>query len=159
MTISLKKILFVCTGNSCRSVMAEGLLRHLLSEKGHTDIQVLSAGVSAMAGFGPTQETVEVMQKEGIDVSGHMGQPVTRELVERADAIFCMEEFHREMILVQIPAAEQKVYLLKTFQLDRPMSDPNVQDPIGRSKEVYESCLLTIKQAVERVVNWLEQQK
>ena len=136
--------------------MAEGLLRYLLSEKGHNDIQVLSAGVSAMPGFGPTPETVEVMEEEGIDVSGHSGQPVTRELVEKADAIFCMEEFHRDLVLAQSPEAEAKVHLLKTFLVDHPMPDPDVMDPIGHSIQIYRACLKTIKEGVERIIAWLE---
>ena len=136
--------------------MAQGLLSHLLRHKGRTDVQVLSGGVSALRGMGPTLETVEVMKTEGIDVSGHIGQPVTREIVEQADAIFCMEEFHREMILAQMPGAEPKVHLLKTFQADYKATDPNIPDPIGRPSEVYQSCFLTIKESVERIVRWSE---
>ena len=151
-------MLFVCTGNSCRSVMAEGLLRHLLEKQGRNDVQVLSAGVSAMAGIGPTLETVQVMKSLGIDVSRHMGQPITPILVESTDAIFCMEEFQRDLILSRFPDLEVKLHLLKTFRAERTPADPNIQDPIGRPKEVYESCLMTIRDAVERVVGWLEEE-
>lgn len=152
----MKKFLFVCTGNSCRSVMAEGLLRDLLKKKGWNDFQVLSAGVSTLGGLGPTPETVEVMEKEGIDVSGHVGNPVTPEIIRHADAIFCMEEFHRDWIVGLVPEAESKVHLLRTFQAEKPPRDSNIGDPIGRPKEVYESCFLTIKESVERIVRWLE---
>ncbi len=151
----MKKILFVCTGNSCRSVMAQGLLQHMLHKKGRNDIQVLSAGVSTQGGVGPTPETVEVMQAVGIDVSGHLGQPVTPELVQRADAVFCMEDFQRDLILARLPEAEQKVHLLKTFRFETLVLDPNIPDPIGRPKEMYESCLMTIRDAVERIEKWL----
>ena len=154
----MRKILFVCTGNSCRSVMAHGLLRHMLAKKGRKEIQVLSAGVSTFGGLGATAETIEVMRREGVDVSGHISQPVTPELIRNADIIFCMEELHRESILDRVPEAGPKVHLLKTFQAKQPPPDPNIPDPIGRPKEVYESCLMTIKEAVERVEKWLEKQ-
>ena len=154
----MKKILFVCTGNSCRSVMAQGLLRHLLQKKGRNDIQVLSAGVATIGGMGPTPETVEVMKSMEVDVSGHVGQPVTPELVRHADIIFCMEEFHREWIIAGAPEAAPKTHLLKTFQANQKAQDPNIPDPIGRPKEVYESCSMTIKDSIDRVVRWMEQQ-
>ena len=153
-----KKILFVCTGNSCRSVMAQGLLRHALEKKGYTDFQVLSAGVSTVGGLGATPETIEVMQQEGIDVSSHMSQPATPELIQSADVIFCMEQFQRDLIAERIPESESKLFMLKTFKLEKQPPDPNIGDPIGRPLEVYESCLMTIKEAVGRVERWLEKQ-
>ncbi len=152
----MKKILFVCTGNSCRSVMAQGLLRKMLKEKGRNDVQILSAGVSTLGGLGATEETIEVMQREGVDVSGHISQPLTQDLVRHAEAVFCMEEFQRELILARSPDARKKVHLLRPFEHKEPMLDPNIPDPIGRPKEVYESCLMTVKEAVERVARWLE---
>ncbi len=151
----MRKILFVCTGNSCRSVMAEGLLKHLLKQKGRNDFHVLSAGVSAMGGTGPSPETVDVMEKEGVDVSGHISQPVTLQLIRLADAIFCMEEFQRDILIAQAPETQEKVHLLKLFMNKQKILDPNIPDPIGRPKEVYESCLITIKDAVGRIGRWL----
>lgn len=153
------KVLFVCTGNSCRSVMAQGLLSSLLKKKGRSDIQVLSAGVSTIGGMGPTPETVEVMNSMGVDVSRHIGQPVTPELIHHADVIFCMEEFHKEWILSGAPDAAPKTHLLKNFQADRSVKDADIPDPIGRPKEVYESCLMTIRDSMDRIVRWLEKQE
>ena len=152
------KILFVCTGNSCRSVMAEWILRHLLQKKGKNNVQVLSAGTNAFPGMAPTLETVDVLQEFGVDASGHLSRALSPELVDQADAIFCMEDFHRDQILALQPEAAEKVHLLRTFRNTTPIPNPNIPDPIGRPKSVYQACLLTIQEGVQRVLEWLEKE-
>src|ERR1039458_10614691 len=84
----MKKILFVCTGNVCRSPMAEGLLRHML--RGRNDIQVASAGLGALEGVGATGAAIEVMAELGIDISSHVSQSLGSELVRQADFILVL---------------------------------------------------------------------
>ena len=151
-----KKILFVCTGNSCRSVMAEGLLLQGVKQKGRSDVQVLSAGTNTFPGMGPTLETIEVMKELGVDVSSHVSQQLTPDLVRSADAVFCMEDFHREQILAIHPEAESKVHLFRTFQKPAPLDNPNVPDPIGQPRHVYEACRTVIQDGVHRIMEWLE---
>ena len=155
-----KRILFVCTGNSCRSVMAQGLLQHRLKQLEHkltAPIHVESAGVFAIQGMPPSAETATLLQAIGVDVSGHMAQPLTDELVKLSDMIFAMEWFHLEEILRRSPHARQKVKLLKPFALPEgeAVGDPNIPDPIGKSREAYEACFAVIRQAVERLAQHL----
>ena len=147
---NLRRLLVVCTGNSCRSVMAKGLLKKHLAGR---DVQVFSAGVSAVPGFRPTRETIEVMAKQGIDISGHLSQRLTEEMVHRANMILVMEKWHKEQILRLVPTAKSKVFFLREFSSNSSDEKFEIPDPIAKPIEVYESCLGMIKECVEGLVS------
>lgn len=154
----IKSVLFVCTGNSCRSVMAEGLLKKYLKELGKETIEVDSAGVMNYSGQPPTPETIEVMNKEGIDVSSHRSKNLTRNLIEGADLILVMERMHKDMVVSMVPEASPKTYLLTEFGIDekgRGSKKYGVQDPLGMSMEGYRICLGVIKNQIERIARKL----
>jgi protein-tyrosine-phosphatase len=152
----IKSILFVCTGNSCRSIMAEGLLKKYLKAAGKGHIEVRSAGVASLGGLPPTLETMTVMKAEGIDVSGTVSKKITEEMIRDADLILAMEELHREEILRITPWAARKVHLLKEFGLkDKKQQHPGIPDPMGRPVKDYEQCFGTIKKEIERIAKIL----
>lgn len=151
----IKSILFVCTGNSCRSVMAEGLMKKYLKESGRTDIEIASAGIGAMNGFPPTDETVEVMKEEGIDISGSRSKLITRDMVDKADLVLTMEDMHKKEIIRRAPESASKIHLLKEFGSDpknTKNSDNDIEDPIGMPVGIYRECLSQIKKEIERIV-------
>ena len=153
-----KKILFICTGNSCRSIMAEGLMKNALKKLGKDNIKVSSAGVNAIDGFHPTRETIEAMKREGVDVSGSQSRSLTDEMIRDSDLILVMASHHMDDIIKRVPQAASKTHILKQYghQDDScACEDLDISDPIGKPMEVYEYTLGEIKREVNRIAELL----
>jgi glycine hydroxymethyltransferase len=154
--LGVKTIVFVCTGNICRSPMAEGLFHHLNPDKKQWTAE--SAGIAATPGQPPSDHSVTVMKELAIDISGQRSQALTSELVDRAYQLVVMTYGHLDAILMHFPAASDKVVLLRQFAYpeggERPLN-LNLSDPIGQSVEVYRQCREQIREAMPGYVQSL----
>jgi protein-tyrosine-phosphatase len=153
---SKKSVLFVCTGNTCRSPMAEGLFRQAVEGRG--DFEVISAGIAAYPGDAANPETAKLLSGRGISLDGFRSQPVSPELVEQATHIFAMTAGHLEALENLFPEYTDKFYLTCEF-VDIPGRGvaSDVPDPIGMGRKAYEETARTLDQAIPTLIAFIDQ--
>lgn len=149
--VKRKTILFVCTGNSCRSVMAEYLLKSMTA--GRDNMTIVSAGTGVFLQTTASAETIAILKEEGIDASRHLSQPIHTILLKKSDLIIVMTRNHRQQVLERVPEVEKRVYLLREFVNAPPGSqtDLDVMDPIGQPHYAYKECYAIIKEAMHKI--------
>lgn len=146
-------LLFVCTGNTCRSPMAAALARHALAERGWHHVQVASAGTGALEGAPPSEQVPVVLSEKGVDPGSHHATALTAGRVEWADSILVMSPTHLEA--VQALGGGEKASLITAF-LEGPDAGEPVIDPIGGSLDVYRGTRDQLEQAVAAVLDRLQ---
>ena len=151
----MKTVLFICTGNVCRSPMAEGLFRHAV--QGHGNYRVLSAGLGAMHGQPPSAFAVQATKVLGIDISNQRSRMLTADMVQQADYIFGMTHSHVDTVMVLYPQAAEKTFLLREFDDTLDTFEKDISDPIGGSYEVYENCRDQIEQGIGSLLRFIQQ--
>jgi tRNA threonylcarbamoyl adenosine modification protein (Sua5/YciO/YrdC/YwlC family) len=139
-------VLLVCTGNACRSPMAEGVLKTLLRERGmDKEVDVVSSGVAAVSWGAATEDAQMAAWEEGIDISAHRPRQLTPQLTDEADIILVMSEHHRSRIALIDPHARERSFILKGLSAElkgrRTSGYRKIEDPIGRPRTFYRKVL------------------
>ena len=151
----MKTILFVCTGNVCRSPMAEGLFRHAV--KGRNGLPGDFRRGWRDRGQPPSAYAVQALKELGIDISRQRSRMLTAELVQQADYIFGMTHSHVDTIMLLYPQAAEKTFLLREFDETLDTFEKDISDPIGGSYEVYLDCRDQIEQGIASMLRFIEQ--
>jgi protein-tyrosine-phosphatase len=146
----LKRVLFLCTGNTCRSALAEGIARKLLSDQGRSDVEVESAGTDAWTGGTATDEALLVGIERGLDIGSHRSRKLTRDIVASVDLILAMSDHH--LAAAQLMGGENKSYLLSDYASSGE-SDRGIKDPFGGDLDAYRETANDLEIEVGRALN------
>ena len=149
----IPRVLFVCTGNVCRSPMAEGFLREM-AKANNSDIEVGSAGLGAMDDMTPSRNSIIAMREEGIDISRQLSRQLTPEMVEEYTHIFGLGSSHVDTIRSYFPEAQEKTFVLREFIAEAGF-DQEVADPIGGDLDEYRVARNLIKEAMPSILRFV----
>lgn len=141
------KIIFICTGNTCRSPMAEVMAQELFRKK-NLEVQVISRGIHVFCPSSASNQAVTVMAERGLDLSMHLSRPVCATDLEDADLVLTMTAAHKKVLRSACRSAKIPLYTLKEFT---GFSEKDILDPFGQGVEIYEQCAKEIFCCLERL--------
>jgi len=148
------RLIFVCTGNICRSPMAEGLMRHRLAAEGQDASGITSMGTHGVVDAPASLPAQQVCQQHGVDISGHRARSLVGEEIQEADMILCMEPMHKQMVGAYFPWHRDRIYLLGAWP-GKETRKSIVRDPMGQSMAVYQQVFADIQRHLDRICQML----
>lgn len=147
----MKKIMFICTGNICRSAMADALMKKMAKDK-NKEIDVYSCGIFAQDGDMPTYNAVEAMKEYNVELKNHRATNIRNSKIEDMDIILCATVSHKNNVISMYPELTNKIYTIKEYAgFDK--NDLDIPDPWGYDIETYRFCASTINKCLERIIN------
>ena len=148
------KIMFICTGNICRSAMAEGMLKKILQEE-KMDVEVYSCGIYAETGDEATYNAIDAMKEYDVDITSHKATNIRASKITEMDVILCATNSHKQNVLYLYPELKGKVYTMKEY-VGYDEKDLDIKDPWGYDLNVYKHCAKEIKECLEKIVEKLK---
>lgn len=147
----MSDIVFVCTGNICRSPMAEGLMRHRFEVAGIHSVNVTSMGIHGLDNVPATLEARQVCEENGFDISEHRSRSIVAEEIQDADFVFCMEPIQQKFLHTYFPWQKEQIVLLAAWP-GKPNRKSIVTDPMGKHIDVYRKIFDVISGHLDRVM-------
>ena len=148
-----EKIIFICTGNTCRSVMAERIFESLKKANGLENIMADSAGIAAMPHYAIVGDLKDVMDEKGIDYSGHQAKMINQHLVQESRLLLVMTKSHKDYLITKFSNMADKVMLLREYAID---DQKDIIDPIGLGKDAYRQAFQEIEICVKELIRKLK---
>lgn len=152
------KIMFICTGNICRSAMAHWMLKKKLEENNIQNVEVYSSGVYAMKNDISTDEAIEVMEEYGVDLKKHRATPVQNSNINDMDLILCMTTSHKQSLNHMYPNLKDKIYTLKEYVGDNEKGI-EIKDPWGYGMTVYRFCAAEIDTCLDKLIEKIKNKR
>ena len=148
--------MFICTGNICRSAMAEGMLRKMLQEK-KIEAEIYSCGIYAETGDEPTYNAIDAMKDYDVNITSHKATNIRDSKIKEMDIILCATNSHKQNVLYLYPELKGKVYTMKEYAgIDKDGQDLDIKDPWGYDLNVYKHCAKEIQECLEKIVEKLK---
>lgn len=149
----MKKIMFICTGNICRSAMAEKMMAKKIKEQ-NKDIQVYSSGIYAEDGDISTENAVDIMKERGIDLTQHRATNIANSKIKEMDLILCATVSHKYNVIQMYPELKEKVFTIKEY-VDGPSKDMDIKDPWGYDIVIYRNCAQELENYIDKIIEKL----
>jgi protein-tyrosine-phosphatase len=146
------RVVFVCTANRCRSMMAEGIMRARWAREAGRGLSVSSMGVHGIDGMPPTDDAIRVCAENGIDIAAQRSRPLVPDELRHADLILVMEPFHKNFIATFHPEAAGQTFLLGAWPEKAAPKKAVVEDPVGGSMRLYRKVFAAISGHIDRII-------
>ena len=147
----MKKIMFICTGNICRSAMADAYMKKRVAEE-NLSMEVYSSGIYAEDGGQASYLAIETMEEYEVDLKSHKSTNTRNSNIVEMDIILCATKGHKELLIQMYPNLKEKIYTIKEYAYGENNQDVDISDPWGYDITVYRSCTSQIVQALEKII-------